>query len=77
MLHEMHLKEMKHFRSKAKSWEVQKQHLSASNIKLSVSSLTIKHLSQKTFSLASNCSSSASSTSTLTSSTTSTIVKFD
>jgi rhodanese-related sulfurtransferase len=74
MLHEKHMKDLKHFRSKAKSWEVQKHQLCASNIKLSASSMTIKHLSQKSFSLSTqqslSSSSTSSSSSTLTTSST-------
>lgn len=56
MLHEQHINEMKHFRSKAKSWEIQKHHMSASNMRISASTLTIKHLTQKTISLSTNLS---------------------
>lgn len=49
MLHAEHLKDLKHFRAKAKSWEVQRQHLSAvSSIKISSSSLAIQHLQRHT-----------------------------
>jgi hypothetical protein len=51
MLHAEHLNDLKHFRSKAKSWEIQKHQLTAATnqVKLSASTLTIKHF-QKTFS---------------------------
>jgi len=48
MLHAEHSLDLKKFRAKAKSWETQKQHLTAaSNLKIPSSVLTINHLTKK------------------------------